>query len=414
MMKNIAIISMRLKYTDGVSVEAEKWAQVFRLLGYKVFFIAGEFKEQDSDCIKIPEMSFDHREIENVQQRVFNPDRNEDIGQILRMIKNLSKRIKSDLAYEIKKHGISHLCIENAFSIPMNVPLGLALFEIIKEGEFTSITRHHDFYWERAQFINSPIESILVSVFPPRLKNLKHIVINSIAQKSLKRRTGIEAALIPNSFDFNKIRKQDSFNSTLRKDIGVNDTTKIFLQSTRIIRRKKIERSIDLINKLSKYGLNNAVLLTTAGGEESEADYLEFIKRYSAKKSVRCIFADNIFQVKRSTIGFKKFYDVYDAYAHCDFVTLPSDIEGFGNPVIEACIYRRPLFVNRYPVLDDFLRHGFDFVVIDGSVTKEAAKKTIDLIEKNDLRENMVLHNFEIARKYYSFESMLERLKLFL
>jgi len=52
--------------------------------------------------------------------------------------------------------------------------------------------------------------------------------------------------------------------------------------------------------------------------------------------------------------------------------------------------------------------------VIDGSVTEEAAKKTIDLIEKNDLRENMVLHNFEIARKYYSFESMLERLKLFL
>jgi glycosyltransferase involved in cell wall biosynthesis len=255
------------------------------------------------------------------------------------------------------------------------------------------------------------MEDMLSRVFPPRLKNLKHIVINSIALKSLRRKTGIDAILIPNSFDFNKIRTADSFNSTLRKDIGVSSTTKVFLQPTRIIQRKKIERSIDLISMLLKHGIKDAVLLATSGSEESEADYLEFIKRYSAEKNVRSIFKDNIFRIMRATDGFKKFYDVYDAYVHCDFVTLPSDAEGFGNPVIEACAYRKPLFVNRYPVLGDMLHLGFNFVLIKGSVTEDAVKNTARLLEDEGLREKIARRNFEIARENYSFESVLEKLK---
>ena len=411
MNKKIAIVSMRLKYPDGVSIEAEKWAQAFRILGYRIYYIAGEFNELDPNCIRIPEMSFDHPEVESIQQKIFAKDGHEEIGQLLVAIKNLTKRIKAKLLHEIKKHEISYLSIENALSIPMNVPLGLALFEILREEGFIAIARHHDLYWERDKFLDSPMEDMLSTVFPPRLKTLKHIVINSIAQKSLKSRTGIEAMLIPNSFDFNKIRTADSFNSTLRKDIGISSTTRIFLQPTRIIQRKKIERSIDLISMLSKHGIKDAVLLTTAGGEGSEADYLEFIKRYSVEKNVRSIFADNIFRITRTTAGFKKFYDAHDAYVHCDFVTLPSDTEGFGNPVIEACAYKKPLFVNRYPVLEDMLRHGFNFVLIERSVTEDAVKKTIELLEDEGLREKIARRNYEIARENYSFESLLEKLK---
>ena len=411
MNRNIAIVSMRLKYSDGVSIEAEKWARAFRILGYSVYYIAGEFNEKHPDCISIPEMSFEHPEVKSIQQKIFEKDSRGESRELLMTIKRLKERVKVKLIREIKKREISHLSIENALSIPMNVPLGLALYEILKEHGLPAIARHHDLYWERGKFLNSPIEDMLSTVFPPGLKNLKHIVINSIAQKSLKSRSDIDAVLIPNSFDFSKIRTVDSFNSTLRKDLGISETAIIFLQPTRIIQRKRIERSIDLLSMLSARGIKDTVLLITAGGEDSEADYIKFIKLYSIEKNVRVIFADKIFRITRTTDGSRKFYDVQDAYVHCNFVTLPSDVEGFGNPVIEACAYKKPLFVNRYPVLEDMLLHDFYFVLIEGSVAEATVKKTIEILKERKLREKITQRNYEIARDNYSFESLLEKLK---
>ena len=38
---------------------------------------------------------------------------------------------------------------ENALSIPMHVPLGMAITELIAETGIPTIAHHHDFYWER-------------------------------------------------------------------------------------------------------------------------------------------------------------------------------------------------------------------------------------------------------------------------
>ena len=57
------------------------------------------------------------------------------------------------------------------------------------------------------------------------------------------------------------------------------------------------------------------------------------------------------------------------------------------------------------------LRHGFNFVLIEGSVTEDAVKKTIELLEDEELREKIARRNYEIARENYSFESLLEKLK---
>ena len=59
---------------------------------------------------------------------------------------------------------------QNALTIPMNIPLGLAITQVIMEtGIADSIAHHHDFYWERDRFMTNGVWDYLRMAFPPDL-----------------------------------------------------------------------------------------------------------------------------------------------------------------------------------------------------------------------------------------------------
>ena len=94
-------------------------------------------------------------------------------------------------------------------------------------------------------------------------------------------------------------------------------------------------------------------------------------------------------------------------------ITFPSDLEGFGNPVVEAAMYRKPLFVNRYPVLADIMGlvgEAFDFVVINDEVSDEATQAVHKLLTDTKLRTRVTQHNFQIAKARFSYERLRDRL----
>jgi len=95
-----------------------------------------------------------------------------------------------------------------------------------------------------------------------------------------------------------------------------------------------------------------------------------------------------------------------DAYAAADVVVFPSTWEGFGNPVLEAAVYRRPLVVADYPVLRELRRFGFLWF----------SPGRLDLLRDFLDRPDATLHdvNADIARTYFAPETLDTRLALLL
>ena len=86
---------------------------------------------------------------------------------------------------------------QNILAIPMHVPLGLAMTEVIAETGLPTIAHHHDFAWERERFVVNAVNDYLHAAFPPSLPHMEHVVINSMAQKELARRSAFPSVVIP-------------------------------------------------------------------------------------------------------------------------------------------------------------------------------------------------------------------------
>ena len=435
-MTKIAIISTRLCGIDGVSIEAGKWAEAYVKLGFTPVYIAGNFiKTPESQYFKIKEMDYYHPEVLRVRSIAFNKntdksinkDANEDTNNKLydycnlkKSIDNLKRKIKREILKIIGDNNIKYLSIENALSIPLNIPLGIALSEIIMEKKIKTITRHHDFYWEREEFLGSNIEDILGKYFPPDIDIIKHVVINSIAQKSIYLKKKIKAEYIPNVFDFKIIDNLNTSNdlgsNNFRKALKIGSRDYLLLQPTRVIERKRIERSIELVEKLSKKVDRKIYLLISGEPEKDEIDYFYWILDLARQKEVNLILSKSYKRGNKSFnwIDIFKSHSIYDGYISCDLVTLPSDVEGFGNPVIEASAFKRPLFVNNYPVLKDMLKKGFDFILIDGKVDSDCIEKVIKVFRDKKYRMKMLENNFNVAKKFYSMDFLIDKLKMLL
>ena len=416
--KKVAVIHSQMLCVDGVSLEAEKWIKAYKELGHKVFLVAGKFcGEPNSPYKTIPELALDHPTVESIKRMAFEAPLGESENKALRdLISSTVKKIKPELKQYIQQKGINVLSIENALAIPANIPLGVALKEIIEELNITTIMRHHDFFWERSYYIKyNNIPDILGKAFPPKLSRIKHVTISRVAQQDFLRWTGVESTVIENAVDFSSLANPDSYNSDFRKEFNIKRGQLILLQPTRILERKRIERTIQLaveINNAFKKKNKCVVIVTGPTADSESKQYFEFLVKQARELEVDVIFASDRVYLQRREVDGKKVYSISDAYLHADLVCFPSDIEGFGNVVIEAAAYKKPLFVNNYPVLREIKRKGFDFIEMNQELSKETVQKALSILRNRKKREEMIEKNFEVVKKHYSLESLESHLRL--
>src|SRR5262249_50320195 len=200
--------------------------------------------------------------------------------------------LKQHLYDFIDKFQLRLLVVENALAIPMNVPLGLAITEVIAETDMPVIAHHHDFSWERSRFSVNAAGDYLRMAFPPTLPSIRHVVINSFAARQLALRTGASSiTLIPNVMDFEQPPPEaDDYADDLRATLGI-DGGCFVLQPTRIVPRKRIEHAIDLVRLLD---MDATLVISHSAGDEG-LDYLAHLQDYAQATGVRVLFAANHF-----------------------------------------------------------------------------------------------------------------------
>jgi len=402
---NIGFVSTRFAGIDGVSLEASKWARVLEAQGHACFWFAGELAKSDPVSLQVPQADFKDSQNQWVNTQLFG-SRKKSI-RLARMICNYKSTLSSWLKLFIHMYRIDLLVAENALSIPMHVPLGLALSDVIRETGLPTIAHHHDFYWERQRYVPLNGSKIYIHrAFPPRLPNIEHVVINSRAQNDLARRTKIASTLIPNVLDFDNppVINQERIKA-LRNSIGLKTDDVMFLQPTRIVARKGIEFAIQLVKELNQpqYKL---VVSHPAGDEGFE--YARKMQALAQKQGVRlCLIHDLVDDPYADGNTRTDRFSLWEIYQAADFITYPSLYEGFGNALLEALYFKKPLLINRYQVFkDDIEPKGFDLVKMDGALTPEVISKVKNIIADQDRREKTVARNYRLAREHYSFSCL--------
>jgi glycosyltransferase involved in cell wall biosynthesis len=257
--------------------------------------------------------------------------------------------------------------VENLCSLPLRPEATRVVVETIRARP--AILHHHDLPWQRERYAH-------VEGWPPDDPAWVHVTINQRSRMELAAR-GIGALTVYNGFR----EKPSGRRGETRRRIRVSPGEMLLLQPTRAIARKRIEVGVSVAEAVG------ATYWLTGPAEEGFGEQAERILGAAG-----C-------PVRR---GLPSGVTVADAYAAADAVVLPSSWEGFGCPLIESALHRRPLAVSDFPVAEEIVRFGFRWFSVDdpASLRRWLTRPTQGLIE----------HNLALARRHFGLQALTVRL----
>lgn len=389
----VGMVSTRFAGLDGVSLESQKVATVLRRLGHDVVWFAGEIGPEFSPSMEYPPAHFNHEGELSRQKEYFGTTKRR--STLMSDVRQEADAIAAELRRFVSEFDVHVLMPQNALAIPMQLPLAIAITDLAADG-IPAVAHHHDMAWERERFSPTAMSEILDAYFPPRHPLVRHMVINSLTQAELARRRGLNSVVLPNVMDFRGEPEDMGDGMRFRRAAGLEPDRPLILQPTRVIPRKSIETTIELAQWLS----DAVVIITHEEGDEGDryGQYLRHVAQLSGV-DVRHVPVGNSADDEGPSLA--------DAYAAADVVSYPSRIEGFGNALLEAFYFRRPVLVRRYPVyVADVAPTGVDCLEFDDHLTQDVIDRVRHWIENPESWEGAVDRNFEAGREHFSLEKV--------
>ncbi|MEE8389503.1 MAG: glycosyltransferase family 4 protein [Anaerolineae bacterium] len=443
-MKTIGIFHYQVGRTDGVSLEIEKWKHVLEEMGHTVHLCAGDLGTTEGTLIE--EMYHHRPDAERLNYNTFCELRDyADDAAYRAELFGLASIIERKIRVFVEKKGIDFLIPQNVWSVAASPPVGIALARVMRDLHLPTLAHNHDFYWERTGGVALTCATAIEladEYLPPRDPLVRHVVINSLAQRELMERKGIESTVVPNVFDFDAPPWQpDEYNQDFRARIGLRENDVFILQATRIVTRKGIELAVDFCRALDSperrahlkarglydgrsFDDDSRIVLVLAGyaRDDVTGGYVACLKQKIERARIATLFIEDIVGGERQMRDGEKIYSLWDTYVFADFVTYPSLWEGWGNQFLEALRARLPILLFEYPVYQaDVADKGFRVVSLGSEIQgrddtglaqvtpqaiEDAADQAVELLTDGRLRRETVAHNFQVGQRHYSLESL--------
>ena len=333
-MPTCAIASFRLGGLDGVSVVARRWGSILERQGWRVVTVAGEDGADrvvgglGLDPSQFPSQfpplagsaSDRARALEGAQAgssaQAPSPT---DAGWDSERQALLAER------FEAAVSDADLVVAANLCSLPLNLTASAAVARVLAGRR--AILHHHDLPWQRQRFAH-------ITELPPLDDAWKHVVVSELTAKQMAQR-GIEARVVYNPFE---TRPPAGDRDQMRRRLGVEPDELLAVHPVRAIARKNIPAALKVCEALG------AAYWLTGPAEEGYDGELEAVLASAACRVLRLPAAD-----------------LADLYAAADLVVFTSTWEGFGNPPVEAAVWRRPAVVDGYPVASELRALGFEW-----------------------------------------------------
>lgn len=309
----VCVVSHRLGGMDGVSVEAAKWVDAFRALGWEVTRAAGHFA--------------DSGEPGDVRVRgLWAAQPGEEPPPV----------DQATIAELCRAHDL--LVLDNAGSL-WSAPLASVAFEHhALAARIPTIARHHDPAWQGIA-LRTPTPDTVPLHHPAFI----HVLINELTREEFAHRWPELAVTGALQIVYNRVSVDafaDGARTSTRRLLGVGPRELLLVHPARVeALNKNIPGAVEFARRLE------AVAGRTVRYWLTDPDCAT-----DPEVTAALAVAPGLLRGRAPSQA--------DMYAAADLVLLPSTWEGWGLPVIEGAAAQRPIVAGPYPVLDEIRALG--------------------------------------------------------
>jgi glycosyltransferase involved in cell wall biosynthesis len=167
---------------------------------------------------------------------------------------------------------------------------------------------------------------------------LEYVAISEYRARQFKERTGIRAAIVPNGIDLAQTLRLDDDIAAFARIHRLLQRDVVLLQPARLVARKRIEVSLQILRALREAEVDAALLVTAAPDPHNPRlpQFRAALADFRTGLEADAFFLNEALPITDARLA--QFYQLADA------LLIPSRDEGFSLPLLEAALHRLPIF----------------------------------------------------------------------
>jgi glycosyltransferase involved in cell wall biosynthesis len=246
--------------------------------------------------------------------------------------------------------------VHNAFTLHFNLPLTAALHQMVEAGEGPRFVAWcHDLSWKNELYLPKMRDAYPWELLRRPLDRVAYVVVSASRQAELADLFGWTPGrfrVIPAGVDVDAQLKLEPETVELVSRLGLLEANPLMLAPERITKRKNLELAIRITHALRLRDMPARLLVTGPPGPHNvrSGDYVDELRKLRSELGVEREVV-LLFEHTGTPGGEYPVSDrmMYDLYSLSDLLLFTSEQEGFGIPLLEAALFKLPVFCSNIP-----------------------------------------------------------------